>query len=174
MYRFFKKQPGLENFRIDWVCTETGVRETVTIKGKTTVTVADYEAGKRYDDAVCYAFYSVDEHLNDGRGVNYRTLKPGVLPTIPRGALLPADSRFLIAAGRCVSSDREANSALRVECPCMAMGQAAGVLAALSARTGVAPEGLPLEDVYAELRKHGAIVPGDVECLAGPSDAGDA
>jgi len=171
MHRFFRKQPGLEHFRVDWVCTEAGIRETVTIKGKTTVTVTDYEAGKHYDDAVCYAFYSVDEHLNDGLGINYRTLKPGVLPTVPRGALLPADSRFLIAAGRCVASDREANSALRVECPCMAMGQAAGVLAALSAQTGVDPEDLPLDDVYAELRKHGAIVPGDIENLAATDPA---
>lgn len=174
MYRFFRKQPGLENFRVDWICTEAGIRETVTIKGKATVAVADYEAGKPYDDAVCYAFYPVDEHLNDGLGSNYRPLKRNVLPTIPRGALLPADSRFLIAAGRCVASDREANSALRVECPCMAMGQAAGVMAALSARTGVDPEDLPLEDVHTELRKHGAIVPGDIEGLAEPSDAGDA
>jgi hypothetical protein len=86
-------------------------------------------------------------------------LKQDVLPTIPRGALLPAGSRFLLVAGRCLSSDREANSALRVECPCMAMGQAAGALAALSAQTGVDPESLPMQDVYALLRQQGAIVP---------------
>ena len=163
MYRFFRKQPGLENFRIDWTCSETSIRETVTIVGKETVTAADYEAGRTYDDAVCYAFYSIDEHLNDGKGINYRTLEPNVLPTIPRGALLPADSRFLIVAGRCVASDREANSALRVECPCMAMGQAAGAMAALSARTGIDPEALPLDEVHDLLRQHGAVVPGDIE-----------
>ena len=174
MYRFFRKQPGLENFRIDWISSEAGIRETVTIKGKATVTVEDYEAGKAHDDAVCYAFYGIDEHLHDGKGINNRPLKPNVLPTIPRGALLPAGSRFLIVAGRCVASDREANSALRVECPCMAMGQAAGAMAALSARTGVDPEELPLDDTYALLREHGAVVPGDVAIPAEPSDAGDA
>jgi len=163
MYRFFRRQPGLEGFRIDWVCPEVGIRETVTIRGKATVTVAEYEAGRRYDDAVCYAYYNVDEHLNDGQGINYRTLKPGVVPTIPRGALLPAGSRYLMVAGRCVASDREANSALRVECPCMAMGQAAGALAALSARTRSDPEDVPLEDLYALLREHGAVLPGDLE-----------
>jgi hypothetical protein len=65
-------------------------------------------------------------------------------------------------AGRCLSSDREANSALRVECPCFAMGQVAGALAALSARMGVDPGELPLDDLYALLREHGAIIPGDV------------
>ncbi|MFW6152428.1 MAG: FAD-dependent oxidoreductase [Verrucomicrobiota bacterium] len=159
MYRFLRKQPGLENFRIDWVCPEIGIRETVTIKGKKTVTVSEYEAGKMYEDAVCYAFYPVDEHLHDGKGINKRELGENVLPTIPRCALLPAGSRRLLVAGRCLSSDREANSALRVECPCMAMGQAAGGMAALSARTGMDPEDLPIEDVRGMLRKHNAIVP---------------
>ena len=40
--------------------------------------------------------------------------------------------------------------------PCMAMGQAAGAMAALSARTGVDPEDLALEDVRSLLREHGA------------------
>lgn len=162
MYRFFRKQPGLENFRIESVCTEVSIRETVTIRGKGSIQVQDYEAGKVYDDALCYAFYPVDEHLNDGKGINYRLLKPNTLPTIPRGAMLPADSRFLIVAGRCIASDREANSAIRVECPCMAMGQAAGAMAVLSARTGVDPEALPLADIKALLREHGAVVPGDI------------
>jgi hypothetical protein len=160
-YRFFRRQPGLEHFQVDWICPEAGIRETVTIKGKHTVTIQDYEAGKCYDDAVCYAFYPVDEHLDDGRGINYRPLKKPVLPTIPRGALLPADSRFLIVAGRCVASDHEANSALRVQAPCMAMGQAAGAMAALSARTGCDPEALSIAEIHALLRAHQAIVPGE-------------
>jgi hypothetical protein len=161
VYRFFRKQPGLEKFQVDWVCPEVGIRETVTIKGKDTVRVGDYEAGRLYPDAICHAFYPIDEHLNDGKGINYRLLAMNVLPTIPRGALLPAGSRFLLVAGRCVSSDREANSALRVESPCMAMGQAAGAMAALSASTGVDPEALPMADIRALLRQHGAIVPGE-------------
>lgn len=159
MYRFFKKQPGLDKFQIDWVCPETSIRETVTIQGKETVTVADYESGFFHETAVCYAYYNIDEHLNNGEGINYRRLKPDVVPTIPRGALLPAGSRFLLVAGRCAASDREANSAIRVECPCMAMGQAAGAMAALSAKTKVDPEALPLGDVRALLRQHGAVVP---------------
>jgi len=171
MHRFFRKQPGLENFRVDWVCSEAGIRETVTIKGKKTMTVEDYEAGKTYEDAVCYAFYPIDEHLNDGKGINARPLGCNVLPTIPRGAMLPAHSRFLIVAGRCIASDREANSAIRVECPCMAMGQAAGAMAALSARTATDPEDLPLDEVYGLLRSHEAVVPGDITMPAEPSDS---
>jgi 2-polyprenyl-6-methoxyphenol hydroxylase-like FAD-dependent oxidoreductase len=158
-YRFFRKQPGLEQFQVDAVCTEVGIRETVTIKGKRTITIEEYEAGIVYDDAVCYAFYPVDEHLNDGLGINYRPLRQPVLPTIPRGALLPAGSQGLLVAGRCLACDREAHSALRVEAPCMAMGQAAGALAALAIQTGVDVEAVPLEQLRSLLRAHGAIVP---------------
>ncbi len=174
MYRFLRRQPGLQNFRIDWVCPEIGIRETVTIRGKKTITASEYESGFVYDDALCYAFYHIDEHLNHGKGINTRPLKRGVFPTIPRGALLPADSRFMLAPGRCVASDREANSALRVECPCMAMGQAAGAMAALSARAGVDVEELPISDVRAMLREYGAIVPGDQAMIPCPPGAGDA
>ncbi|MHB9133896.1 MAG: FAD-dependent oxidoreductase [Armatimonadota bacterium] len=158
-YRFFRRQPGLEHFVIESVCVETGIRETVTIRGKHTITVDEYAAGVVYDDAVCYAFYPVDEHLNDGAGVNYRPLNEAVLPTIPRGALLPAESAGLLVAGRCLASDRAAHSALRVEAPCMAMGQAAGALAALAVQTGVDVADVPIADLHVLLREHGAIVP---------------
>lgn len=161
MMRFFRKQPGLESFQVYWICPEVGIRETVTIKGKATVTTADYEAGVVYPDAVCYAFYPIDEHLNDGQGVNWRKLARPVLPTIPRGALLPIGSRNLIVAGRCLSSEREAQSALRVECPCMAMGQAAGALAALAVQQQVDVEDVPMDSLRATLRAHAAIVPPD-------------
>jgi len=174
MYRFLRRQPGLENFRIDWVCPEVGIRETVRIKGKKTIAASDYESGRMYDDAVCYACYPIDEHLNDGLGINGRALRPNVFPTIPRGALLPAGSRSLLVAGRCLASDRDANSALRVECPCMAMGQAAGAMAALSVRTGSDPEELAMQDIYTLLRAHKAIVPGDIGNPAGLAEAGAA
>ncbi len=159
MYRFFRQQPGLENFRIAHCAAETGIRESGIIKGQATITHDDYVSGRKFDDAICYAFYPIDEHLNDGKGINFRHLELECLPTIPRGALLPEGSRHLIAAGRCVSSDRLANSALRVQCPCMAMGQAAGALAALSVAEGIDPAELPHEKLTTVLRKHNAIVP---------------
>ena len=162
MYRFLKRQPGLEDLYIEWVAPECGVRETVMIKGKTNMTGDDYIAGKSYEDAVCYSFYPIDIHLNDGKGIDYRPLEQNTLPTIPRGAMLPENSRALIVAGRCIAGDRVAQSATRVEVPCMAMGQAAGAMAALSARTGADPADLPMEDIHALLREHGAVIPGDI------------
>jgi hypothetical protein len=86
-------------------------------------------------------------------------LSEGVVPTVPRGALLPEGSRNFLVAGRCLASDRLANSALRVQATCMATGQAAGALAALAARAGIDTEAVPLAELDSVLRHHAAIVP---------------
>jgi len=136
---------------------ETGFRESYRIVGETMITVNDYTSGRRFDDAICNAFYPVDLHTKSG--VKPKPLKPGTVPTIPLGALIPKGSRNLIVAGRCVSSDRLANSGLRVQASCMAMGQAAGVAAALAAVRGTTPLELPLSEIHKLLREHGAIIP---------------
>lgn len=157
LLRFVRSLPGCERTRLAAMAPETGVRESYRIVGEKTVTVADYVAGRAYPDAVCYAFYPVDVHTDEG--VAPQQLQEGVVPTVPLGALIPRGSQDLLAAGRCVSSDRLANSALRVQAPCMAMGQAAGAAAALAAARGVTPAALPLAALWAVLRDHDARVP---------------
>lgn len=159
LYRFLRAQPGLEGLRIEYLAPECGVRETATIVGQATVTVADYESGRMWDDAVCYSFYPIDLHTSDGGGINGHSLQPGVVPTIPRTAMLPVDTENFLVVGRCLSSDRLANSALRVQATAMATGQAAGAMAALTARTGCPVHALPMTDIHTLLQSHGAIVP---------------
>ena len=62
-------------------------------------------------------------------------------------------------AGRCVSSDRPANSALRVQASCMGMGQAAAATAVLAGKSGRTPAEVPMRDIRQLLEEHGAIVP---------------
>jgi hypothetical protein len=139
---------------------ETGFRESYRIEGEIIITVNDYRSGKKFDDAICHAFYPVDLHTR--KGIKPEPLKPGTVPTVPLRALIPKGSRNIIVAGRCVSSDRLANSGLRVQASCMAMGQAAGVAAALAAKHGTTPLEVPLKEIHDLLRSHGAIIPGDV------------
>jgi hypothetical protein len=157
LYRFFRAQPGLEGLRIEDLSPEVGIREGGVIRGKKTITHDDYWGGRVWDDAVCYSFYPIDLHLPVG--VDTRRLPEGIVPTIPRDAMLPEGGRSLIAAGRCISGDRLAHSAYRVEATCMATGQAAGAMASLAAERGVDPEELPIGDVHHMLRRHSAIVP---------------
>ena len=158
LYRFFRAQPGLETFHFTYLAPECGIRETVTIRGRTTISLDDYTSGRLRDDALCYSFYPIDLHLP--HGIKGWQLEEGVEPTIPRGALLPVGVDRLIVAGRCIAGDRLANSAYRVQATCMATGQAAGAMAALSAEQNCDAEALSLADIRRLLREHGAIVPG--------------
>ncbi len=158
MFRFLKSVPGLENVKLESMSPEVGVRETYRVNGEYLITCEDYVSGRHWDDSVCYAFYPVDLH-DPKTGVQPAQLKEGVVPTVPLRALVPKGGRNLLVAGRCLSSDRRANSGLRVQAACMATGQAAGAAAALAARHGVSPLAVPMEELKALLRDQGAIVP---------------
>jgi len=167
LWQFLKRLPGLDALRIDWIAAECGIRETATAVGETIITLDDYTSGRVWPDSLCYAFYPVDKHGFTTEEWQAWPLNQGVVPTVPRGALVARRSRNLLVAGRCVSSDRLSNSGLRVEVSCMAMGQAAGAMAALSARTGQTVMELPIEDIKDLLRHHGAIVPEEVNSVEG-------
>jgi len=157
MLRFLRTLPGCENTRVVKVQTETGVRETYRIDGLHRIKESEYWSGKTFEDAVSYSYYPID--LHDDEGVKPVHLPENVVPTIPIRALIPKNSRNFMVAGRCVSSDRAANSALRVQASCMGMGQAAAVAAVLASRSGRTPEEVPLKDIWQLLKEHGAIVP---------------
>ena len=136
---------------------ETGFRESYRIRGETVITVQDYTSGRHFEDAVSYAFYPVDLHTRTG--VRPKPLKRGIIPTVPLSSLIPKGSENIIVAGRCVSSDRLANSGLRVQAACMGMGQAAGATAALAAQNKTTPLKVPLSKIHELLQKHQAIIP---------------
>ena len=157
LLRFIRSLPGCQNALLVKMQQETAVRETYRIVGEAQITHDDYVSGRRFDDAVSYSFYPID--LHDKHGVTPKPLKRGTVPTVPLRSLVPKGSRNLLIAGRSVSSDRLANSALRVQASCMGMGQAAGAAAALAAQRKTTPLDVPLEDLRKVLREHGAIVP---------------
>ena len=158
---FYRSLPGGEKTSIDKMMTETAVRETYRIKGEAVLTVDDYTSGRTFDDAVCYSFYPID--LHDAHGVKPEKLKPGTFPTIPRGALIPKGAKNMMVAGRCLSSDRLANSAARVQASCMAMGQAAGVTATLAVTRNTTPSDVPLSEIHTALANHNAVVIGELK-----------
>lgn len=158
MYRWLKTVPGLEKIELVGMSPEVGIRETYRVLGEALISQDDYVSGRRWDDAVCYAFYPVDLHSQKS-GVKPAHLKEGVVPTVPLRALTPKGSRNLLVAGRCLSSDRLANSGLRVQAACMATGQAAGAAAALAAQKGLTPGEVPLAELKGLLRCQGAVVP---------------
>ncbi|NLO73387.1 MAG: FAD-dependent oxidoreductase, partial [candidate division WS1 bacterium] len=127
--RFVRSLPGCEEVTVEYMADHTTARDTWRIVGETIITYEDYISGRVFPDAVAYSLYSIDVHLDEG--TRWERLAEGVVPTIPMGALIPKGARRVLAAGRIISSDKLAHSALRVEASCMAMGQAVGAAAAL-------------------------------------------
>ena len=158
MYRFLREQPGLSHVRLVGMSPEVGVRETYRVRGEYTITHEDYTSGRRFADSVCYAFYPIDLH-DKTHGIKPAHLKEGVVATVPLRALVVKGVDGVLTAGRCVSSDRLANSALRVEATCMATGQAAGAAAALAAQHRTTALKVDFAELAALLRAHRAIVP---------------
>lgn len=156
--KFLRRLPGCENTRIADMRTETGVRETYRIDGLYQITHEDYVTGKVFPDALSYSYYPIDLHIIE-HGVTPKHLSEGVVATVPLRALIPKNSRNFLVAGRCLSSDRLANSALRVQASCMGMGQAAAATAVLAIEQHKTPAEVAVEDIRRLIEQHGGIVP---------------
>lgn len=157
MLRFLRTLPGCEKVELISMQAETAVRETYRIDGEYQITHEDYISGKVYEDSLSYTFYPID--LHDKNGVIPKHLAENIVATVPLRALIPRNSRNFLVAGRCVSSDRLANSALRVQASCMGMGQAAAIAAVIASRKGVSPLQVDPNEIKELLRKYEAIIP---------------
>lgn len=157
MLRFVQGLPGCGQTTIQWMAPMTAIRETYRIVGETKVTREDYCSGRDFADAISYSIFLVDWHGPDGGTV--MPLAEGTVPTVPFSALIPKGTQNLLVAGRCLASDPLANSGLRVQPSCMAMGQAVGAAAALAVQQGIASREVNLAALGDLLRQHGAIVP---------------
>ncbi len=74
---------------------------------------------------------------------------------IPYRTLVPQKLANLLVAGRCHSATQLAASSTRVTVTAMAMGEAAGVAAALAVRLGKSPQELGPAPVAARLLEQG-------------------
>jgi hypothetical protein len=119
--------------------------------------VEDYKAGTVFSDAVCYSYWFVDVH-RDGEPAKIEYLCHENTPTIPLSSMIAKDFTNLLMAGRCISTDRDTNSAIRVKASCMAMGEAAGVAAAMACTDKVGVRAIDVQKLRDTLRNKGAIV----------------
>ena len=152
--------PGCERAYVAAVSPETWPRESRRIRGLRTVTGEAYLRGEATDEAVCYSFYPIDIHTHEEGALINRFHEEGRVPGIPYGAMVPiSGAGNLLVAGRCISGDRAAQSAYRVQASCMAMGQAAGTAAAMAVKRGCPVQGVEVGRLREILALQGAIVP---------------
>lgn len=131
--------PGFENSFLLDVAQQMGVRQTRLLDGEYVVTSDDVKARRHFEDSVA-------------RGRDYYT---------PYRALLPRGVDQLLVAGRHYSATPAAQKISREIPPCIAMGQAAGIAAALAVADDVLVRDVDARQIQKRMRHHGAD-PGDV------------
>src|SRR5690606_5203518 len=135
-----------KNIRIVATADQIGVREGRRIHGRYTVTLEDMLAGRRHPDGVGEVRCGSAVHPTNRKHTPGTESPGGAGKTqpyqIPYRALVAGDVDGLLMAGRCISGDFLAHSSYRVTGNAVAMGQAAGVAAAVSARLNRLPQDL--------------------------------
>ena len=150
---FAKKQaqhPELADARVIETPPLLGVRQTRFIEGEYKLTAEDAIEGRRFDDVVAISscaiihYYGYRRYLeHEGYDIPYRTLVPKKVDN-------------LLVTGRCISSEQQPYESHRAMIPMMAIGQASGVAAALSAQEGVRPRDLDVSSLQRALITQGA------------------
>lgn len=151
-----KYVPGFEDAYVMQSGVQVGVRETRRIQGEYRLTAADILSARKFDDVIARGTYPVDIHNPAGRGTTLKKLPPGEAYDIPYRCLLPQRTDNLLVAGRCISGTHEAHSSYRVMPIAMATGHAAGIAAAIAARTRKASRELDVAQIQSELLRQGA------------------
>ncbi len=148
-----------EGFQIVATAEQIGVRDGRRIAGRATVTRDDLIAGRRQADGVCRVTFGVDVHAasaqeNEKRAISHEDVRMKPYD-IPLRALIAKDVDGLMMAGRCISGDFIAHASYRVTGNAVAMGEAAGAVAALAARSNRRPHQLEWTEAEQALRKAG-------------------
>lgn len=123
-----------------------GVRESRRIVGDYILTLEDFLARRTFDDEISRNCYFVDVHfskkdedlhdkgklVNDPHKIRY---KDGESHGIPYRSLIPAKFNNVLVAGRMISCERYVLASIRTMPSCLAMGEGAGMAAAMAAKT---------------------------------------
>ena len=155
---FFKKYVrGFENAYIGTIAPMIGIRESRRIVGDYTLTEDDFLNEARFTDAVARNSYPIDIHSTTSKtGLVMKHLPRGHYHEIPYRCMLPAGFDGMLVAGRCLSASFAAQAAVRIQQNCRAMGEAAGLAAALAIRDNVSPREVDVAELRCKLNAQGA------------------
>lgn len=149
-----REVPGFEKAILASIAARVGVRETRRIDGQYLLTEDDIMQLRRFDDTIALGCGPMDMH--DANGTGIQLYMPPAPFDIPMRTMLPKMVDGLIVTGRAICATREANGGARHMATAMALGQAAGTMAAVCVAEDVPPAELQAEKVRDLLRAQGA------------------
>ena len=133
-----------------------GARESRVITGEYTLTAEDILSTRSFADAIAKGSWYMDLHPSNRSGYHRHVTVKAY--DIPYRTLLPIGAENMLVAGRCHSATSKALASSRVNVTAMAMGQAAGVSAAMAVRDGVSPYQVDMPRLQSNLLQQGALL----------------
>jgi hypothetical protein len=158
-FEFLRTVPGFEKSYIVDLPPQLGIRETRRITGGYSLSGEDVLGCESFQDSIGVNGWPIEAHvagdvifkfppIPESRGFN----------ELPYRMLLPEGIDNLLVAGRCASMTHEGQSAARVSGACFAMGEAAGLAAALSLSGNTIPREIAVEKLQQMLKQQGAFI----------------
>lgn len=133
--RFLRERvPGFTHAMLEFTGPSVGVRGSRQLVGCCTLTAEDILSCRVFEDRIAHSAYPIDIHNPKGEGTDSTFVsRKGTYYSIPYSIMVCPQINNLIVTGRCVSATFEAQAAIRTTPTVGAMGQAAGVAAAMAA-----------------------------------------
>jgi hypothetical protein len=131
---------GFEQATLVAIAPKLGIRDCRRIIGEYRLTGQDLINQKDFEDSIAFGCYPVDIHDHKVNGVSWVEIE-GVYK-IPYTSLIPKGAKRLLAAGRCISTDRQAFGAIRVIPIVMCIGESAGYASVLAVKCGCDVNGI--------------------------------
>jgi hypothetical protein len=141
-----KHVPGFERSYLHYTAPQLGIRRSRTIVCAYDIRNEDIVEGRSFPDEIGrFGWHDMAEYQprNGGSyGVPYR-------------ALLPRGVEHLLVAGRCITSQFEAQNSTRIIGCCWVQAEGAGTAAALAARDKVTPGEVDVGQLQTVLQRNG-------------------
>lgn len=163
--------PAFANAFLVSTGAQVGIRETRRIIGDYVLTMDDYLQRRSFPDEICRNSYFIDVHWAkdqvakdaaqhqkwESTCIHYG---PGESHGIPYRCLTPRGLTNVLVAGRSISVEQLVQGSIRVMPVCLAMGEAAGLAAALAAGAPAANvHQVDVEKLRSRLRAEGGYLP---------------
>lgn len=149
-----RRMPGFAACELAGIASHIGVRESVRLAGAYLLTEQDVVTATPFADAIALGCGPLDVHEEGGK---LRLFMPSQPFEIPVRTMTCASIKNLVVTGRAISASREANGAIRHQATAMALGQAAGHLAAHARAFGWDVRAVPPRTIQESLAATGAL-----------------
>lgn len=151
---------GFENSYILDTGVQVGVRETRHIVGDYALTEQDVLQGASFEDGIACGTFAIDIHPPEGKEQVFTGSGKAVYE-IPYRCLLPQGLDNVLVAGRSISATHSAFGSARVMATCMAIGEGAGVAAALMVKDNATSRSIDPKKIRQQLINQGQYLLGE-------------